>query len=145
MATAMLSRPTMTITEDLRAEAAQVVDLVGDEKFSGVTIVTETGKRIEVPEHLASVLDMVVHRMQQGGNLTLQSVPELLTTSLAADLLGVSRPTLVKMITDGKLSAVMRGTHRRVRWSELTAFMQAREAERSAAIADLVEADFDGE
>jgi excisionase family DNA binding protein len=75
----------------------------------------------------------------------LESMPELLTTSNAADVLGVSRPTLVKLITDGKLPVVMRGTHRRVRWSDLSAFRQAREAARSDAIDELLEADFGGE
>lgn len=146
MTTVTLSRSAVTtITEELRAEAAQVVEQVGDEKFASVVIVTATGKSIEVPAGLAAVLDAIVHRVEQGGQVVLQSVPELLTTSAAADILGVSRPTLVKLITDGKLNAVMRGTHRRVRWFELSAFMRAREAERAAAVADLVEADFGGE
>lgn len=146
MTTAILSRPAVTtITDELRAEAARVVEQVGDEKFLDVTITTATGKRIDVPAGLAAVLDSIVHRVEQGGQVVLQSMPDLLTTSAAADVLGVSRPTLVKMITDGKLGAVMRGTHRRVRWSELSAFLRARETERATAIADLVEAEFGGE
>lgn len=140
-----LARPTVTITEELRAEATRVVEQAGDERFSGVTITTQTGRSIEVTAGLAQVLDQVVHRMQQGGRLVLESTPELLTTSAAADVLGVSRPTLVKLIDDGKLAAVMRGTHRRVRWSELIVFKQQREAERAAAITKLLDADFGGQ
>ncbi|MGO3281093.1 MAG: helix-turn-helix domain-containing protein [Brevibacterium aurantiacum] len=135
----------MTITDALRAEAAEVVEQVGDGRFAGVTITTETGKSVRVPVGLAEVLDSIVHRVEQGGRVVLESMPELLTTSSAADVLGVSRPTLVKLITDGKLPAVMRGTHRRVRWSDLSAFRQAREAERSVAIDELLEDDFGGE
>lgn len=142
MTAATVARPTVTITDELRAEAAQVVEQVGDERFFGVTITTETGKSIDVPAGLAEILDSIVHRMEQGGRVVLESMPELLTTSNAADILGVSRPTLVKLIDDGRLPAVMRGTHRRVRWSDLSAFRQAREAQRGAAIAELLEADF---
>nr|MBS1901993.1 helix-turn-helix domain-containing protein [Actinomycetota bacterium] len=145
MTTAGLARPTVTITEHLRDEAAQVIEHVGDEQIQGVTITTATGKQIDVPAGLAEVVDTILHRMAQGGQVTLQTMPELLTTSLAADLLGVSRPTVVKLINDGKLNAIMRGSHRRVRWAELSEFMKAREAERAAAITDLVMADFDGE
>jgi excisionase family DNA binding protein len=145
MTVATLARPSVTITDELRAEAAEVVEQVGDERFSGMTITTETGKSVQVPAGLAEILDSLVHRMEQGGRVVLESMPELLTTSNAADVLGVSRPTLVKLITDGKLPAVMRGTHRRVRWSDLSAFRQAREAERSDAINELFEADFGGE
>lgn len=142
MTTAGLARPTVTITEQLRDEAARVVELVGDEQFQSVAITTKTGKRIDVPASLAEILDTILHRMVQGGQVTLQTMPELLTTSLAADLLGVSRPTLVKLINDGKLNAVMRGSHRRVRWTELSAFIKAREAERAPAITELIMADF---
>ncbi|MEJ1089401.1 helix-turn-helix domain-containing protein [Microbacterium sp. Mu-80] len=139
------ARPTLTITDGLRAEAARVVEQAGDEKVSSVVITTETGKQIEVPTDLAEVLDSIVHRMVQGGRIVLASMPELLTTSNAADVLGVSRPTLVKLIEDGKLPAVMRGTHRRVRWSDLSRFRDEREAQRRAAVRELLEADFGGE
>ena len=135
----------MTITDAIRAEAADVVEQAGDERFSTMMVTTATGKTIQVSPGLAEVLDAIVHRMEQGGRVVLESMPELLTTSAAADLLGVSRPTLVKMITDGKLPAVMRGTHRRVRWSDVSAFRQERETERSTAIGELLEADFGGD
>lgn len=146
MTVSTLARSSVTtITDELRAEAAEVVAQVGDDTFSGVTITTETGKSIQVPDGLAKILDAMVHQMQQGGRLVLESMPELLTTSNAADVLGVSRPTLVKLITDGKLPATKHGTHRRVKWSDLSEFRRAREAERSAAIEKLLEADFGGE
>lgn len=145
MTAATLARPTVTITDELRAEAARVVEQAGGERFRRVTITTETGNTVLVPGELAEVLDTIVRRMQQGGQIVLSSIPELLTTSAAADILGVSRPTLVKMIDDGKLPATMRGSHRRVRWTDLSAFKHAREAERGAAVAELIEAEFGGE
>ncbi|MBH0008069.1 helix-turn-helix domain-containing protein [Salinibacterium sp. SWN1162] len=145
MTVSTVARSSVTITDELRAEAVEVVAEVGDEKFSGVTITTETGRSIQLPAGFAELLDSVVHRVQQGGRVVLESMPELLTTSNAADVLGVSRPTLVKLITDGKLPAVNRGTHRRVRWSDLSEFKQARETARSVAIEELLEADFGGE
>lgn len=145
MTAATVARATVTITDELRAEAARVVEQTGDEKVAGVVITTETGNCIEVPAGLAEVLDAIVHRMEQGGRVVLESMPELLTTSAAADVLGVSRPTLVKLIEDGKLTAEKRGTHRRVRWAELSRFRDEREAQRRAAARELLEADFGGE
>lgn len=145
MPIATLARPSVTITEELRAEAARVLEQVGDEKFANVTITTETGRRVDVSPGLSEILDALVHRMEQGGRVMVESMPELLTTTNAAAVLGISRPTLVKLIDDGALPAVMRGTHRRVRWSDLMAFREAREEERSVAITDLLDSDFGGD
>lgn len=45
-----------------------------------------------------------------------------LTTQEAADILGLSRPTVVKMMDDGKLPFHKPSAHRRVRRADLMAY-----------------------
>ncbi len=52
--------------------------------------------------------------MQAGKAVTVTPQSQTLTTQQAADLLGVSRPTVVKLINDGKLQAETPGTRRRL-------------------------------
>jgi excisionase family DNA binding protein len=52
---------------------------------------------------------------------------ELLTTSEAARLLGVSRTFVIRLFDEGKLSAHSFGTHRRVRRSDVLTYLTERE------------------
>ena len=61
-----------------------------------------------------------------------------LTSQEAADLLNVSRPHLVKMLEEGAIPFTKTGRHRRIRFSDLMAFKQQRDAESQEAMEALV-------
>lgn len=67
---------------------------------------------------------------------------ELLTTGQAAELLGVSRMTVVRLIDRGMLAAQGGGKHRHVTVSELARYRGARSAARRRALDELA-ADID--
>lgn len=54
-------------------------------------------------------------------------VDEQLTTSEAAQLLGVSRNFVIRLIDEGKLSAHSVGTHRRVRKVDVVTYLAERD------------------
>jgi len=66
-------------------------------------------------------------------------VVEALTTTQAASALGLSRPTLMKLIDSGELAHVMVGTHHRVPAQALVDFQRARRARREQAAKALAE------
>ncbi len=63
-----------------------------------------------------------------------------LTTQQVADLLGLSRTYVVRLIDQGSLSAHMAGTHRRLLASDVLAYRERR-ASKLAALGELTEAD----
>ena len=65
---------------------------------------------------------------------------EVFDLEQAADLLGLSRTYVVRLIDQGSLAAQMVGTHRRLLASDVQAYWEAR-ASKLAALADLTEAD----
>lgn len=60
------------------------------------------------------LLLQIVKARGQGMQVSIIGLPETITTGQAADLLGVSRPTVVKMVDDGTLGSRRVATHRRV-------------------------------
>ena len=63
-----------------------------------------------------------------------------LTTQQAADLLGLSRTFVVRLVDRGSLPAHLAGTHRRLLASDVLAYRERR-ASKLAALGELTEAD----
>ena len=57
-----------------------------------------------------------------------------LTAQRAADLLGVSRPPLIKLLEAGVLPYHKAGSHRRIFLKDLLAYQKRRDEERKAAL-----------
>lgn len=109
------------------------------------------GDNVELPESVYGALIQVVEAMAAGKAVTVAPQNQLLTTQQAADLLGVSRPTVIKLIDSGELPAETPGTRRRmIRLDDVLACKaRRREAQYVAlmelAVDDYTEADEDPE
>ncbi|WP_148239350.1 helix-turn-helix domain-containing protein [Ruania zhangjianzhongii] len=72
------------------------------------------GDQVELPASMYQLLLQVVEAMRAGRAVTVAPHSTTLTTQQAADLLGVSRPTVVRLIDAGELPAERPGTRRQV-------------------------------
>ena len=92
-------------------------------------------EQVELPEAVFRVLLQVVEAMSAGKAVTVAPQSKLLTTQQAADLLGVSRPTVVKLIEDGVLPAETPGKRRRmVQLDDLLLYRAMRREEQYRAL-----------
>ncbi len=87
------------------SELAEVVDFAAALARRGVAVpeprpalVDVDGSRLELPESLFEALVQVATAMARGQAVTVMPHSSLLTTQEAADLLGISRPTLVRLL-----------------------------------------------
>ena len=62
-----------------------------------------------------------------------------LTTQEAADFLGISRPTLVRLLDQEKIPSDQPGRHRRIMFSDLLHYVEQRCEERMAALDRMTE------
>jgi excisionase family DNA binding protein len=94
----------------------------------------EAGSRVAVPAELDSVLREVVGLLARGERVSVHGLSRPLTTQQAADLLGVSRPTLIALLDGGVIPFERIGTRRRMRIRDVMAYRERRRAEQYAAL-----------
>lgn len=95
------------------------------------------GNVLDLPDELRDLLLRGAHEMRRGNRVSLLSFGRLLTTQQAAELLGMSRPYLVKMLERDELPYEMVGTHRRLRLDDVLAYRRERSARRREALREL--------
>ena len=64
-------------------------------------------------------------------------MPDELTSTVAADILGVSRPTLLRWTREGLIESFKVGSHTRFRRSDVLRLREQRETERREAFEKL--------
>ena len=125
------SRPSLTSTLDLGRFL---------EHHSGPALLLgPDGEQVPLPEKVYRVLVEVVEAMREGKVITLVPHTQRLTTQEAADFLGISRPTLVKLLEDGKIPYDQPGRHRPLLFTDLLAYQQRQHAHRRAALDQMTE------
>ncbi|WP_322779072.1 excisionase family DNA-binding protein [Frankia sp. Cas4] len=97
---------------------------------SRARLVGRDGSQIEIPDELYGVLGDVVAALAQGLAVSIAPHNTMLTTQEAADLLNISRPTLVRLLTEGEVSYTMRGRHRRVMLHDILDYRERTRRER---------------
>lgn len=108
---------------------------------SAVTVprLTTSDAVIELSPDLAVVLQRILAALSEGQGISLVPLHRQLTTQEAADLLNISRPTLIKVLERGDLPFTLTGRHRRVRLDDLLSYQAAIEERRDEALRALRE------
>lgn len=94
------------------------------------TLTGQRGEEMVLPEPLYSVLREAVKNLQQGQLVSVIAREERLSTQMAAEILGCSRPHVVKLLEAGEMPFEMVGSHRRIRYADVMAYRKKRDEER---------------
>jgi excisionase family DNA binding protein len=98
----------------------------------------ESAQTLELPSSAVALLMNILEAMAAGQSVTLVPDEAELTTVQAAELLGVSRPFLIKLLEKGALPYRKVGTHRRIKLVELLRYKAALRHEGEAILDELV-------
>jgi excisionase family DNA binding protein len=88
------------------------------------TLVGPDDTVLPLPAELVEVLAVAAAGLASGYAVTLTRHEQTVTTQEAADLLGISRPTLVRLLDHGVLPYDQPGSHRRLLLRDVLAFQR---------------------
>ena len=95
---------------------------------------------MKLPPELAEVLVTAIRTFARGDAVTVSPRATMLPTQEAAAVLGVSRPTLVKLLESGRIPFTQPGRHRRIALGDVLAFQDTQVRARSTALDALANA-----
>ncbi|MBD3943551.1 excisionase family DNA-binding protein [Microbacterium sp. NEAU-LLC] len=138
--TVLLTNGTVFVDDDLRAQAADLVARAHEQGAHRLALVRDGDAEAALSPDLSELLIQVLTGLARGP-VSVSALPEELTTTVAAELIGVSRPTLMKMVRDGVLPAHQVGSHTRLRTEDVLALRKTRARERREAFEALLRLD----
>ncbi|GIG62419.1 hypothetical protein Lfu02_67910 [Longispora fulva] len=140
-----LRERTVLPPEDLAALTRFAQGLTSVEAPAKAQLIGPDGARIEIPDDLYGVLRDVVTALTEGMAISIAPHNTMLTTQEAADLLNISRPTLVRLLSEGEIPHTTRGRHRRVLLRDVLDYQERTRSERRQTLDQLAaEAEDDG-
>ena len=128
----MKSNETVTFPVRNAAEHA----LAGLRQGGEVFVESKHG-RVSLPSSVTCKIEALLAVYAEGQSPSVLAPQDDLTTQEAADILGISRPTVVKMMNEGRLPFQKPGTHRRIRRDDLMAFRTSLQEDRRSALVEL--------
>jgi len=95
------------------------------------------GQIMEIPAKMYTTMVQFAHLLAMNKVVLVTPMNKDLTTQEAAIHLGVSRPTLVKLLDEGKIPYTRPGKHRRIQLADLNAYREAMYADQDRLLDDL--------
>ncbi|AFL84060.1 DNA-binding protein, excisionase family [Belliella baltica DSM 15883] len=121
-----------------------LVSVIGHLKSENPEIeIEETQERFKIPLSALIFLKDILKTMGDGKPFSLVPIATEVTTQKAAEILGCSRPHLVKLLEEGKMQFTKVGRHRRVRFDEVMNYRKKMKEEQKRKIIEIMSSDED--
>lgn len=138
LAAERVREPVLPTETDSRLAAEASRTLSQRKPANELRVRLEDDRELTIPQAAAQLLVHILTEMGEGNAVKIIPIHAELTTQEAADFLNVSRPFLIKLLETGKIPFHKTGSHRRIRFLDLTNYKKAFEAERDQMLDELV-------
>ncbi len=127
----------LTVTEPTQQQADELVEQATGSKLTGFHLVID-GQDVELGHNLSQLVAHVIEAAANRGSITIRTMPEEVSTTVAARELGVSRPTLMKMVRAGEIPSHNVGSHTRLRYSDVREAAERTKVQKQDAFSKLL-------
>ncbi len=103
--------------------------------------IEETAEKIRVPLKALKLLSLMLRALSQGQSISIVAGATELTTQSAAEMIGCSRPFLIKLLEEGKIPFTTVGRHRRIKVEDVMNYKKKQKAEQKALLIEMMKDD----
>jgi len=137
-----INRPTKIEQKTALKSYSALVAALSHIKEAEIEIeIEEMHDKIVIPLRALLLLGDILKGMSEGKPISIVPVATEVTTQKAAEILGCSRPHLVKLLEEGKINFVKIGKHRRILFEDVMKHKQKMKAEQKKHIIDMMNQD----
>lgn len=120
------------------ALAAMLLDI--KDEYPEIEI-EETNEKIKIPLKALKLLVKILKETSLGRPVSIVPIATEVTTQAAAEIIGCSRPHLVKLLEEGKIKFTKIGKHRRIKYEDVINYKQEMKNKQERLIIEMMEAD----
>lgn len=139
-----INRPSKTeqrVATESYVSLAAIIEQLGSEKTE--IEIEETNDKIVVPLRALKLFGSILKAMSEGKPISIVPLATEVTTQKAAEMLGCSRPHLVKLLEEGKIQYTKVGKHRRIVVEDVVEYKKQMKAEQKDQLIDMMNLDED--
>lgn len=103
--------------------------------------IEETNDKIKIPFRALQLLGDILKAMSEGKPISIVPIATEITTQKAAEILGCSRPHLIKLLENGEIEYTKVGKHRRIMFEDIITYRQKMKEQQKKHLIDIMSFD----
>ena len=103
--------------------------------------IEETFEKIRIPLNALKLLAKILEETSKGRLVSIVPIATEMTTQAAAELLGCSRPHLIKLLEKGVIQFTKIGKHRRIRYEDIVKYKKEMKERQKQLLIEIMKSD----
>ena len=103
--------------------------------------IEETSQKIVVPTMALQLLTRILKDLGEGRPVQIVPIAAEMTTQAAAEMLGCSRPHVIKLLEQGKIPFTLIGKHRRIKYEHVMKYRKTMKDAQKRNLKDMMKDD----
>jgi len=139
-----IERPSKAVQESAMESYSALEAILGELNTQDEQVeieIEETQEKIKIPLMALKMLAHILKVTGEGQPISIVPIATEITTQAAAEMIGCSRPHLVKLLEEGEIPFTKVGKHRRIKYEDVSAYKKKMKEKQRNLLIDLMRSD----